>query len=60
MCDICGRYTCPSSCPNAEEEKISECAVCGADIMAGYDYYKINDEDWCEECIAEARRTAGE
>jgi hypothetical protein len=59
MCDICRRSICPSSCPNAPEpERFGTCSVCGAKILDGEDYYNINDDYWCEECIRDARRTA--
>lgn len=61
MCDVCGRYICPSNCPNAADPpKFGECVACGAEINEGDDYYDINDELWCEDCIFEARKTAGE
>lgn len=31
MCEICGKWECPSSCPNAHEEQM-RCAVCGEDV----------------------------
>lgn len=59
MCKECGRFICPSGCPNAPEPaKFDKCMGCGRDILDGEDYYDIDGEPWCEDCIFEARKTA--
>ena len=59
MCEYCRQYTCPSSCPNAPEPPVfAECSLCGNDILDGDDYYEINGDYYCEDCIDERRRTA--
>ena len=59
MCEICRQYRCPSACPNAPEPPaFAECVGCGAVIMDGDDYYDIDGDYYCDECIHERRKTA--
>lgn len=59
MCDVCRRSPCDSRCPNAPDSpKFGVCSVCDADILDGDDYYNIDGEYWCADCIADARTTA--
>lgn len=59
MCDICRNYTCPGSCPNAPApDEFGRCLHCGQVIYDGDDYYDIDGEIWCEDCIWECRKTA--
>ena len=59
MCEICHKYTCPSSCPNAPApQRFARCSACGADIIDGDDYYDIDGDYYCEDCIYESRKTA--
>ena len=60
MCDICRRYRCPPGCPNnTEEEKIFDyCSLCREPIYDGEDYYCIDDNAFCEECVSDSRREA--
>lgn len=53
MCDICGRFVCPASCPNHGEETY-ECAVCGAECY-GYEIDEAFDDGTviCACCAAE-------
>ena len=58
-CECCRMYTCPSSCPNAPDPPVfAECVGCGNDILDGDDYYDINGDYYCEDCIYERRKTA--
>lgn len=59
MCSVCMSNPCNSRCPNAEEEKtVHICMNCGEDIYEGDDYYDIDGEAWCEECIKDCKKTA--
>lgn len=60
MCEICKRYKCPSSCPNAEEsEPVHICEKCKHPIYEGDFAYRINEEIvWCENCMMDAGFTA--
>lgn len=61
MCEICHHHICPSNCPNADEPAvITKCILCGAKIREGEDYYLIEDDPFCEECIRKCRKIAGE
>ncbi len=59
MCELCLCYTCPSNCPNADPpESVFICSGCGQTIYDGDDYWDILGEQFCEECVDNARRTA--
>jgi hypothetical protein len=59
MCDVCLHFPCLSGCPNASDPLVvHECIHCGADIYEGNDYFNIDGEPWCEECITKARTQA--
>lgn len=36
------------------------CSRCGGDILLGDTYYDIDGEPWCEECIRDCRKEAGD
>ena len=59
MCKICGRFTCPSGCPNADEPKVvCVCAQCGEDILDGDYCYHIGEDFFCEACMEDFREEA--
>ena len=59
MCKICGKYICPSGCPNAKEPAIfAKCEACGAEIYDGDEYYNIDGHKYCESCVSGGYRTA--
>jgi hypothetical protein len=59
MCDMCHRYPCHPSCPNAPEPPVvCLCWQCGDEIYEGDNVYDINGEPWCERCIEDACHTA--
>ena len=59
MCEICRQFICPSACPNAPAPPVfSKCYGCGVDILDGDDYYDIDGDYYCEDCIDERRKTA--
>lgn len=59
MCDICQRYHCPSSCPNAPEPKsVFVCSGCSRKIYEGDYYHDILGEQFCEKCIDDSKREA--
>jgi hypothetical protein len=59
MCKICLRSPCHPHCPNAAEPpRVFICSGCGGDILEGDNYWDIMGEQWCEECIHEAKRVA--
>ncbi len=60
MCSECHQIPCHPRCPNAPEPAvITNCIHCGTEIHVGEDYYDIDGEPWCYECI-ESARTNGE
>ena len=61
MCEECHNFPCHPRCPNApdpEEIPVYVCSGCGRDIVDGEYYWEIMDEQWCEDCIDKARKTA--
>ncbi len=57
MCAECRQTPCHPSCPNAEPDKvIGMCYLCKVKIFEGDTYYKLDDMEFCEECISDARR----
>lgn len=59
MCEICWSNPCDPRCPNAPEEPVAFlCSNCGGDIRHGDEYYEINDERWCYDCVSDAHRYA--
>ena len=52
MCAVCGRYKCPSSCPNADEPKyVCRCDACRAKLYVGDRVTIIKNFVFCEDCI---------
>ena len=35
----------------ANKKVVATCACCGADMCAGYDCYKIDDNYYCQDCV---------
>ena len=59
MCELCHHVPCMSSCPNAPEPKhVFICSGCGESICIGDEYYDIMGEQFCVDCMSDARRTA--
>ncbi|WP_099206196.1 hypothetical protein [Scatolibacter rhodanostii] len=59
MCDLCNHSPHLRGCPNEPPPKaIHECVWCGSSILEGQDYYDIDGEPWCENCIKSSRTTA--
>ena len=52
MCEECYQFPCHPRCPNAPEPvAVHECVCCGSDIYAGEDYYDIEGDAYCKECV---------
>lgn len=59
MCQECRVIPCMPSCPNAPEPKsVFICSGCGESIRDGDDYWEIMGEQFCEDCIDEAKKVA--
>lgn len=59
MCDVCLKTPCDSRCPNAPDPPpVYVCSGCGDDIVVGEDYWDIMGEQFCHNCIADARKVA--
>lgn len=59
MCDICLQTPCPSGCPGAKPpEPVFVCSGCGKTIYEGEDYCEFLNEQFCEECVFNAWKTA--
>ncbi len=55
-CVECQLTVCPKNCPNfLDRPKVYECLECGENICEGDEYFKINEENYCKECIEEMR-----
>ena len=52
MCNICGHYTCPGGCPNADEPVVVlHCEKCNCGIREGDSYYDVEGVAYCEDCM---------
>lgn len=59
MCELCRQTPCHSRCPNADEPPIvTRCLKCHEPIREGDDYYDIEGDAFCEECIAKFLKVA--
>lgn len=59
MCDICVSSPCIPGCPNAPDPpQVYVCSGCGDPIYDGDDYWDLMGEQWCENCIDDARKEA--
>lgn len=59
MCHICLQTPCHPRCPNANEPDLfALCVNCDRKIFEGDDYYELDGEPWCEDCIEKSRKTA--
>jgi hypothetical protein len=59
MCDVCRSFPCDSRCPNAPEPpSVFVCSGCGENIYDGDDYYEVMGEQFCQNCIDDARKVA--
>lgn len=59
MCDVCRKIPCDSRCPNAPEPPaVFICSNCGESIYNGDYYWDIMNEQFCENCVDEARKVA--
>lgn len=59
MCDICLKRPCDPRCPNAPEPpSVFVCSGCGDNIYDGDWYWDIMGEQWCEDCMEEAKKVA--
>lgn len=48
----------PPEYPEREPEVFTFCAWCGDEILEGDDYYMINEQAVCGNCIGDCCRTA--
>lgn len=59
MCDVCRQFPCDPRCPNAPEPpSVFVCSGCGDNIYDGDDYYEVMGEQFCQNCIDDARKVA--
>ena len=59
MCELCHHSPCLNRCPNAPDPKhVFICSDCGESICIGDEYYDIMGEQFCVDCIQEARSFA--
>ena len=53
MCEICHQYPCHPRCPNAPEPPIiANCQCCNTPIYIGDEYYDIEGDIYCDECVS--------
>lgn len=61
MCEICLQTPCASRCPNADDPQIvTYCVKCHLPIREGDDYYDVEGDPFCEDCMRSFRKVAGE
>lgn len=61
MCMECRQNPCHPRCPNAPEPRVLfRCMDCGEGIREGDDYYDMMGEPYCESCVKQSLRTAGD
>ena len=59
MCEICLHSPCHSRCPNAPgPTPVFICSGCGREMFEGDAYWDVLGEQFCSECIDDARRIA--
>jgi hypothetical protein len=59
MCDVCLKSPCDPRCPHAPEPpSVFVCSGCGDNILDGDEYVELCGEQWCMECVRDARRIA--
>lgn len=59
MCEICHMDKCPSGCPNADEPiPVKTCGWCENGIYEGDEYYRLDGEDVCTDCMDSCKTTA--
>ena len=59
MCDVCFKSPCDPRCPNAPDPpSVFVCSGCGDNIVDGEDYWDLLGEQFCENCINDARKVA--
>lgn len=52
MCSICGYFTCPAGCPNADDPPaVFTCEVCGDSIVVGDEYVDLDDVKIHRDCF---------
>ena len=51
MCKLCGRRTCASSCPNAENGIVGKCCMCGDEILRSDSVVVVDGEMYHAECL---------
>ena len=61
MCSECRQYPCASRCPNADDPPIvTYCVKCHLPIREGDDYFDVEGDPFCEDCMRSFRKTAGD
>ncbi len=61
MCEICLQTPCASGCPGADDAPIvTRCVKCRRAIREGDDYFDVEGDPFCEECMRSFRKVAGE
>lgn len=61
MCSECRQTPCASRCPNADDPPIvTYCVKCHLPIREGEDYFDVEGDPFCENCMHSFRKTAGE
>lgn len=61
MCDLCRQHPCHPRCPNADPPPIvTYCVKCHLPIREGADYFDVEGDPFCEDCMQSYRKIAGE
>ena len=59
MCELCFMTPCHPRCPNAPEPRtVHKCIHCGKAIREGDDFYDVDGEPWCEDCMRQCLTSA--
>lgn len=49
-----------TTAPDDDMTPVCVCSICGAEIYEGDDYYEVNDEAFCEDCMVDTFRKTAE
>lgn len=59
LCEYCGQLPHHPRCPNAPDpQSVYICSGCGRSICEGDHVWHLMGEQWCEDCVDNAREEA--
>ena len=59
MCEECRQIPCHPRCPNAPDPPmVYKCIYCAKPIREGDEFYDVDGDPWCEDCMTDCHKTA--